>query len=215
VTDSEFNRGHSRLRLAEAIGDKIIRQQFPAGRSIGEAALATELGVSRTPVREALLGLESDGLVRAHRGRGFIVQPLSATEARQIYPIIAALERLAVETSEPPAQNQLDRLDEVNHQLASAATPHDRMRLDAAWHRALTAGCANVRLISLIEGTKQTALRYEYAYLKNAALRDTSIAEHEKIVALYRQNRKQAAKAVALHWLRGLDAVLEMLEGSE
>ena len=107
-----MNVAHSRTQLAKVIGEKIIRQELPAGRSIGEVALATELGVSRTPVREALLGLESDGLVRAQRGRGFIVQKLCADEARQTYPIIAALERLAVEASGPPAEALIERADD-------------------------------------------------------------------------------------------------------
>ena len=203
---------HSRTRVAELIGDKIIRQQLPAGRSVGEVALAAELGVSRTPVREALLGLESDGMVRAQRGRGFIVQPLSTSEARQIYPIIAALERLAVESSPAPSGQQIEHLSDLNRQLAQADSPHERMRLDASWHRAITSGCQNPRLITLIEATKQTALRYEYAYLKNAALRDTSIGEHEEISALRQSDLRGAARAIELHWLRGLDAVLQMLE---
>lgn len=206
---------HPRIRVAEAIGDKIIRQDLPAGRSVGEVALANELGVSRTPVREALLGLESEGLVSAQRGRGFVVQPLSPSEAKQVYPIIATLERLAVEISPPPTDEQMQRLHALNHQLAQAESPHERMRLDANWHRVITAACQNQRLISLIETTKQTALRYEYAYLKNAALRDTSLGEHEAIAALYEQDPAGAAMAVELHWLRGMDAVLQMLEGSK
>jgi len=205
----------ARARLAEVIGDKIIRQQLPAGRSIGEAALANELGVSRTPVREALLGLESDGLIEAQRGRGFIVQPLSLSEAEQIYPIIAALERLAVETSVGDPDPVISRLSELNRELAVAESPHERMRIDAAWHRAITSGCSNKRLISLIEATKQTALRYEYAYLKSAALRDTSIDEHDAIAALYARNPKDAGQALEHHWLRGLSAILEMLEERE
>jgi len=206
---------HSRTRVAEFIGDKIIRQQLPAGRSIGEEALAIELGVSRTPIREALLGLANGGLVQAQRGRGFIVQPLSASEARQIYPIIATLERLAVETSPPASGQQIECLSDLNQQLAQTDSPHERMRLDASWHRTITSDCRNPRLISLIEATKQTALRYEYAYLKNAALRDTSIGEHEEISARFQSDPKGAAKAIELHWMRGLNAVLRMLEGPE
>ena len=206
---------HPRIRVAELIGQKIIRQDLPAGRSVGEAALASELGVSRTPVREALLGLASEGLVRSQRGRGFVVQPLTASEARQIYPIIAALERLAIESSAPASPAQMERLRHINAQLAQSESPHERMRLDASWHRAITSGCENPRLTSLIEANKQTALRYEYAYLKNAALRDTSLGEHDAIAALYEHDPRSAAEAIELHWIRGLEAVLHMLKGSD
>ena len=73
-----IERRHLREHLGEVIRDRIVRQRLPANQSIGEVALAAELGVSRTPVRETLLGLERDGFVKAVPGRGFVVLPLSA-----------------------------------------------------------------------------------------------------------------------------------------
>ena len=57
-----IERRHLRDQLGEAIRDRILHQRMPANQSIGENALASELGVSRTPVRETLLGLERDGI---------------------------------------------------------------------------------------------------------------------------------------------------------
>ena len=206
---------HPRSRVAEFIGDKIIRQQLPAGRSIGEVALANELGVSRTPIREALLGLENGGLVQAQRGRGFVVQPLSASEARQIYPIIAALERLALECSKPPPESRLELLRTLNRQLAAAESPSERMKLDAAWHRAIVSGCPNARLISLIEDVKQTALRYEYEYQRVSELRDRSVPEHAEIANLLTKDPAAAGQAIEAHWRRGMEEVLRMMEGAQ
>ena len=206
---------HPRIRVAEAIGDKIIRQDLPAGRSVGEVALANELGVSRTPVREALLGLASEGLVRAQRGRGFIVQPMSPAQAREIFPIIATLERLALESSEPPSAELKHRLAKLNAAMAEADSPHERMKLDATWHRLILSGCGNVRLVSLLAGLKQTALRYEYAYQKVPTLRDESVPEHHEIIALLSSDPARAGRAIEAHWLRGMNAVIRMMEGVE
>jgi DNA-binding GntR family transcriptional regulator len=203
---------HSRVRVAELIGDKIIRQDLLPGRSVGEVALANEFGLSRTPVREALLGLESEGLVRAQRGRGFIVQPMSPAQAREIFPIIAALERLALESSEPPGAELLGQLSELNRRMAAANSPHERMRIDASWHRAVISGCGNPRLITLLAGLKTTALRYEYAYQKVTSLRDQSVPEHDEIVELMTTDLAEAGKAIEAHWLRGMNAVIEMME---
>jgi DNA-binding GntR family transcriptional regulator len=206
---------HSRTRVAELIGDKIIRQQLPAGRSVGEVALANELGVSRTPVREALLGLQSDGLVSAQRGRGFVVQPLSAAEARQIYPIIGALERLALASSAPASADLRAQLASLNRQIAEADSPPERMKLDAAWHRTIVSGCKNPRLVSVIAGMKQSSLRYEYAYQRVSQLRAISIPEHEQIAELMTTDPARAGEAIEAHWLRGMAAVLRMMEGVE
>lgn len=203
---------HPRIRVAEAIGDKIIRQDLPPGRSVGEAALASEFGLSRTPIREALLGLESDGLVRAQRGRGFIVQPMSPAQAREIFPIIATLERLALESSEPLSGALGDRLMKLNAAMASADSPHERMKLDASWHRLIISGCGNPRLVSLLAGLKPTALRYEYAYQKVTRLRDQSVPEHDEIVELMTRDPASAGQAIHAHWLRGMNAVIRMME---
>src|SRR3954467_9053025 len=95
-------RPHLRSSLREGIRDMIVRQELLPGRSIGEVALSRKLGVSRTPVREALLALEQDGLVRSRHGRGFTVVPLTRQEAADTYPIIWSLERLAIETDGAP-----------------------------------------------------------------------------------------------------------------
>ena len=204
---------HSRTRVAELIGDKIIRQDLPPGRSVGESALANEFGTSRTPIREALLGLEIDGLVNSTRGRGFVVEGLSAEEARDVYPIIAGLERLAVASSPPAPQSLLKRLKALNRDMAAAETPEARMRVDATWHRAVVSGSGNARLERLIESVKKTTLRYEFVYLKSTALRDKSIEEHEQIVALIAESPPLAGEAIERHWHDGMNAVLEMFGG--
>lgn len=207
---------HPRARVADAISEMIIAQQLPAGRSVGEVALAQELGVSRTPVREALLGLEGSGLVRSRRGQGFVVLPLDRREAEQVYPIIASLERLAVEQSGPPSATLLDGLHEANANFALANGARERVKMDAAWHRLIVSGCGNDRLVRLIDSQKQTILRYEYAYLNSVVLRDHSIAEHDQIIALFERSPMQAAMELEQHWLRGMQQTLQMFcEGEE
>ena len=206
---------HPRARVAEAICEKIIVKRLPAGRSVGEVALARELGVSRTPVREALLALEGSGLVRARRGQGFVVEPLDRREAEEAYPIVATLERLAVETCQV-SEDLLDRLRAANRRLAAAERPFERVAMDAAWHRILVSGSGNERLAAMIESVKQTILRYEYDYLQSSALRDHSIAEHEHITALLERSPAAAGKEIERHWLAGMQQVLETLsEGGE
>ena len=88
------------------------------GNRLQDVLLAAELGVSRTPVREALLRLERDGLVESDPNRGFFVAPLSRKEVAEIYPMVWALECLALDSCEPPTPPQIQALRQINAEMA-------------------------------------------------------------------------------------------------
>lgn len=203
-----IERSHLRDQLGEAIRDRIVRQQLPANQSIGEHALASELGVSRTPVRETLLGLERDGFVKAVPGRGFVVQPLSPEEARQLYPIVWSLEKLALSEVSTVGAEKIAKLREINRSLTSAATAQERIARDCEWHRCLVSVSGNERLISLLESVKAPIARYEHAYLDAAGPCDQSVEEHEHITDMLEKSPALGAEAVEAHWRRGLKIIL-------
>lgn len=203
-----IERQHLRDQLGEAIRDRIVRQRLPVNQSIGEHALASELGVSRTPVRETLLGLERDGFVKAVPGRGFVVLPLSSEEARQLYPIVWSLERLALSDVTEVEPELIERLRQINRSLTSAATPQDRIRRDSDWHRCLVSVSGNPRLIAVLEGIKASIARYEHAYLDASGPCDQSVEEHEHIVKMIEKSPALGAEAVEAHWRRGLKIIL-------
>jgi DNA-binding GntR family transcriptional regulator len=203
-----IERRHLRDQLTEAIRDRIVHQRLPANQSIGEHALALELGVSRTPVREALLGLERDGFVKSVPGRGFVVLPLSSEEARQLYPIVWTLERLALTGVTEVKSELIARLRQINQSLTSVATAHERIQRDSDWHRTLVSISGNDRLIAILEGIKASIARYEHAYVDATGPCDDSLQEHEQIVAMLETNPALAAQAIEDHWRRGLKVVL-------
>jgi len=75
----------------------IVENRYPPGHRLVEQQLAAELGLSRTPVREALRKLEAEGLVVSERNRGAMVRPLSSTEVVDLYGLRIKLESYAVE----------------------------------------------------------------------------------------------------------------------
>ncbi len=203
-----IERRHLREQVGEMIRDRIVHQRLPVNQSIGEVALAAELGVSRTPVRETLLGLERDGFVKAVPGRGFVVLPLSAEEARQLYPVVWTLEKLALDgVGEAPVE-LVAQLRQINTSLTAAATPQERTRRDTEWHRCLVSISGNRRLLAVLEGVKANIERYEHAFLDASDRRDHSVAEHERITQLLEQRPALAAEAIEMHWREGLDVVL-------
>ena len=203
-----IERRHLREQLGELIRERIVHQRLPANQSVGEVALAEELGVSRTPVRETLLGLERDGFVKAVPGRGFVVQPLSADEARQLYPIVWALEKLAVEAIGQASTALIAELRAINAALARAASPQERTLRDSEWHRRLISAGHNPRLTAMLAGVKAGIARYEHAFLDDTKRRGNSVDEHEEIVRLLERDPALAAGAIEAHWRRGLGIVL-------
>ena len=201
---------HARLR------ERIIAGSFPPGGRLQDVRVAAELGVSRTPVREALLRLVKEGLVESDPNRGFFVAPLNRTEVLEIYPIIWTLECMAVEASAPPTLPQIQALRQINAEMASVvADPLRRLELDMRWHHALVELSGNQRLLDLLAGLKQLVRRYETVYMQDQSLVCQSTSDHTAIVeALEQKNTKLAVQLLKENWRRGMDWIVKRLDES-
>lgn len=203
-----------REELLANLRDRILRGEFSPGSRIRESTLATQLQVSRTPVREALFRLEQEGFVQADMDRGFLVKPLTAREVREVYPIIWTLESLALRFAELTTPDHFAELQRVNAALLSVGDqPEQRLALDTRWHSMLLGACPNQRLLQMINSLKQVAYRYEWAYMREAALVETSVQQHEAItMALKEHNLEQAVEQLEAHWHFGMEALLHRLD---
>lgn len=91
-------------RLAKVIGTRVVAGEIPSGARLRQEALASEFGVSRTPVREALRMLQASGIVEMHPNRGAVVRRPTVREVREAYEVRAELEGLAAELAAGRAQ---------------------------------------------------------------------------------------------------------------
>lgn len=189
-----------RDQVHDALVDRILREELKPGSRISDTALARELGVSRTPIREALLRLEREGFMEADLGRGFFIRPLSLREVRESYPVLWTLEVLALREGGLPGRERLARLNAVNARLEAEDDPATRIDLDGEWHRILLEGCGNGYLLGLIGSLKQVIRRYEYAYMQNPGHVPLSTRTHEQIVACLERG--------------DLDSAVPLLEGN-
>jgi DNA-binding GntR family transcriptional regulator len=205
-----------REQVHRDIVDRILREELAPGARLSDTVLAQQLGVSRTPVREALLRLVGEGFLEVDPGRGFFVKPLSAGEVREVYPILWTLEVLALRTSGPPTPAMLAELDRVNAELAEAGDdPERRIDLDVAWHRTLLEGCGNQQLLALIASLKAVIRRYEYAYMQNAGLIPVSTRSHDQIArAVERGDVDAAAPLLESNWRFTQAELLPWLEAT-
>jgi DNA-binding GntR family transcriptional regulator len=193
---------------------RIVEGTLLPGSRLQDLQLAAELGVSRTPVREALLRLVREGLVTSDPNRGFFVAPLSREEVLEIYPIVWVLECLALNSSGPPTPSQIQALRQINAEMAAA--PADALRrqeLDTRWHQTLVEPSGNQHLLDLLAGLKQLVRRYESVYMQDSSLVRGSIRDHTDILeALAQKRTKLAGRLLERHWRAGMESVLKRLD---
>jgi DNA-binding GntR family transcriptional regulator len=180
----------------------IFDGRLPAGERINERDLGTRLEVSRTPIREALLGLEGEGFVESRPARGFAPVPLSARDVNEVYPMVAALEILALRSTPPERlRAHLPELERLADQMAAAATAKRAQALDDRWHARLVKDCDNERLLRTLASLKRVVRRYELAWMADNAHVETSTEQHRAIVeALGRDDVDRAAELLDLNW---------------
>ncbi|WP_328607563.1 GntR family transcriptional regulator [Amycolatopsis sp. NBC_00345] len=192
--------------LIEEITTQVLDGRLLADARINEVHLARELGVSRTPLREALIGLADRGLLVAAPGRGFLVAPFDPEEARQLYPLVAELESLALRWTSPLDLSSLpDRLDLLADEMAALPAGSDLSAVDDRWHALLLSRCGNPHLMRLIDQTKPLLKRYESVYFGGAERAAESIVEHRRIAAALRDGDLPGASALLIrNWVKAL-----------
>jgi len=203
-----------RMETYEVVRDLILSGELADGSRIVESTLCEELGVSRTPMREALFRLEQDGLVKQDPARGFSVMPLTARDVREIYPIMWTLEVLALQVSADDID--IEALKTLNRTLQKTTKPEKQHEIDDLWHTTLIAGCKNKRLLKEINVLKQSAHRYELAYMRYCDKLGTSIDEHTGVLkALEESDVRKAGRLLEEHWRRGMNSLLDWLDWQE
>jgi DNA-binding GntR family transcriptional regulator len=189
--------------------------RLPAGRRINERDLGAELEVSRTPIREALLGLEGEGFVESRPARGFAPVPLSARDVNEVYPMVAALEILAVRSVPPERlRAHLPELERLADEIAAAGNARRAQALDDRWHARLVKECGNERLLRTLASLKRVVRRYELAWMADNAHVETSTEQHHAIVrTLLADDVDRAAELLDLNWRYTMAEMLAWLGG--
>lgn len=194
----------------------LIRQRITIagllpGATLNPALIATELGVSQTPVREAMIELVHDGFLDASPNRGFLVRRLTASEAKELYPLMWDLEATALYAAQPPAAT-LDKLVAINESLTKATEGEVQLSLDSEWHEELVRSCANRTLIEILTVLRWRIRRYEAAYAKHERLPAQPAVQHHAIVlAIRRNDYDRAAQVLELKWQQAMERIVGWL----
>jgi DNA-binding GntR family transcriptional regulator len=174
-------------QAAEEIRARIIRGNFALGAALSENTLAAELGVSKTPVREALLQLKLEGLVDIQPQRGSFVFQMSAQEVVELSELREILETAAIlRAVERDPDGLAAALAEIVSRMRSVNAAGDFARyrdLDADFHQAIVDHCGNAFLKESYAGITFRVQTLRARLSGDAALNSTSLEEHAQLLA--------------------------------
>ena len=210
---------HKRLMRDEVYADLrewIIDGTLKPGEKLRDVELAGALGVSRMPVREALRRLEDEGLVETAANRWTRVSSVDLEQAKCIYPIVAALEGLAVGLAVPRmGEEDLRLMEETNGRLRDALRGRravEASQADRDFHEILLKKTANPDLVRVVDDLKTKLRCLEVAYFGGSIVAERSVEEHEELLdALHKRDVERASEAMKDNWRRSLQRVLEQL----
>lgn len=186
------------LRQAILIGD------LKPGERLMEIHLANRLGVSRTPIREAIRKLELEGLVTMIPRRGAEVAQITEKSLKDVLEVRRALDALSVELAcDRINEEELKALDEACNHFEVATKTRDPKKIaqaDVALHDIIVKATANNRLIQLVNNLAEQMYRYRFEYIKDENSHPQLIEEHRIIYnSILNKDKETAAKTAKIH----------------
>jgi DNA-binding GntR family transcriptional regulator len=197
--------------------EAILRGDLKPGERLMELQLAAKLGVSRTPIREAIRMLEQEGLAVTVPRKGAEVAKMTLKDMEDVLEIREALDELAVTLAiRKISPEQLERLREVKKEFEEKTKSGDVKQIaesDVKFHDVIYEAADNPKLVGIISNFREQAYRYRVEYLKDANSYPVLIREHEAIVeAIETKDSGKAAQAMHEHVANQALAVTAMIE---
>lgn len=184
--------------VAERLRQRIFSHELPPGTWVDEQALADDYGISRTPLREALKVLASEGLVTLKPRRGCYVTEISERDLDEIFTVMALLEgQCASSTAHKASDADLERLRRIHAQLETAAAADDIngfFEANQAFHLALQEITDNRWLQHAIEDLRKVIKLSRHHSLFSEGRLEQSLAEHREILAALTARRADEAE---------------------
>jgi len=195
-----------RDKIASSIRDSIIEGKIKPGERLMEPEVAKTLGVSRTPLREAFLQLESEGFVKVFPRKGALVTETSLKDAEETYLIKGALEGIAAKLSAVNITDpEINILIGLNNHMEKIAQSHEKdyklfLEINARFHQKIYNASGNEKLIKTINLLRNQTLRYNFIFLSLLSHLDESVEEHYSIIdALKNHNADEAERLIKNH----------------
>lgn len=177
-----------REKIASSIRDSIIEGKIKPGERLLEPVVAKYLGVSRTPLREAFLQLESEGFLKFNPRKGALVTETSLKDAEETYQIKGTLEALAAKLATHHfTEDEIGEIHQLNEKMRLISLSKDKdykmfLELNSIFHQKIYEKCGNDKLIKMIQTLRNQTLRYNFIFLFLLSHLDESVNEHSQII---------------------------------
>lgn len=179
----------------------ILKGELEPGERLMEIQLAERLGVSRTPIREAIRKLELEGLVLMIPRKGAEVAKISEKSLRDVLEVRRSLEELAIELAcARMTEEDIDALNHAQNDFRVAVKQGDAMTIaesDEHFHDIIYNGTGNTRLVQILNNLREQMYRYRLEYIKDEDKRQILLVEHDQILKAIRDRHVAEAKAAA------------------
>lgn len=204
------------MQVANAVRDMIIEGHLAAGASVNESKLCADLGVSRTPMREAIRTLASEGLIVLRPGRSTMVRKFSADDVRGMLEVVAEMEALAGRRACTHASDtDIDAIGAVHREMLDHYQQRERLeyyKLNQHIHSLIVAASGNQALVEVHETLQSRMKRIRFTGNSAPEKWRAAVAEHEEMIdALTLRDGDRLAEVLHRHitqtWQRVSDAI--------
>ena len=194
----------------------ILRGELKPGERLMEIQLANKLGVSRTPIREAIRKLELEGLVLMIPRKGAEVAEITEKNMLDVLEVRRALEELAVKLAcERITEEEIQELKDAADAFQKILSEKDITKIaeaDEAFHDVIFKSTGNDRLIQLLNSLREQMYRYRLEYLTREEYHPQLLEEHQQIIdRITRKDQSEAAELIDRHIGNQVDVMLEMI----
>jgi len=197
--------------VAERLREQIFAHELAPGSWLDEQSLALAFGISRTPMREAIKVLASEGLVTTKMNKGAYVTEVERRDIEQIFTVLSLLEgEAAKETALRATEAELTQLDDLHHRLEKAAADRDLeqfFEINVRFHEKIQQIAANPWMNGVINDLRKVLKLQRRDSLSRSGRLLSSLVEHREILqAILKRDPLAAEAAMRKHLARGLEA---------
>lgn len=200
--------------------EAILKGELKPGERLMELQLAAKLGVSRTPIREAIRMLEQEGLAVTIPRKGAEVARMTEKDMEDVLQIRSALDELAVQLAAGKiTEEELEKMEEARMNFEESIQTGDVKRIaqaDVDFHDVIYQATGNAKLVTMLNNLREQMYRYRVEYLKDEKAYPRLLKEHEDIVeSLKKRDKKHVSELMREHVKNQAEAVKNMIREQE
>jgi len=203
------------IQIADRLREMIMTGEFKEGDKINENELCSAMGISKTPLREALRVLSAEGLISLVPNRGSFVTKPTIQEIQEMFEVMSVLEgvcaKAAAERMGPQDLTRLEKLHEGLEKEFRRRHQQNYIRLNNRYHSFIQELAGNRTLNQIVDGLRKKILLYRFQSLNLKGRFEDSIREHRELLAAFRDRNPELAEQLMKKHLKNQSLALERL----